>query len=250
MENIMKEHNDEITIKELLDIFLPKLWVIVLVAIIFGGVMGVYSMFIKEDTYTSTASFIMVKTPTQYSTPGGSSAITTGLSATEIEAMQSMISMTEQIMETTNYLSSVKEALVAKNPEYQSLSISYMKKLLSIKVVGEATVFDLSATTTDPVLSYDIVDAVYHTLPDVIGDYYKEYSISIKTIDPPVKEIGRNPRGTIKNALIGGFAGGVLTMLIVFVVAKLDFVIRSKEKLEQSFDIPVIGVIPRFEGEN
>ena len=246
----MKEHNDEITIKELLDIFLPKLWVIVLVAIIFGGMFGGYSMFIKEDTYTSTASFIMVKTPTQYGTPSGSAAITTGLSATEIEAMQSMISMTEQIVETTQYLSSVKEALVAKNPEYQSLSISHMRKLLSIKVVGEATVFDLSATTTDPVLSYDIVDVVYHTLPDVIGDYYKEYSISIKTIDPPVKEIGRNARGTIKNTLIGGFAGGVLTMLIGCVVAKLDFVIRSKEKLEQSFDIPVIGVIPRFEGEN
>ena len=44
-----------------------------------------------------------------------------------------------------------------------------------------------------------------------------------------------------------GFAGAVLTALIVFVVAKLDIVIRSKEKLEQSFNVPVIGVIPRFE---
>ena len=246
----MKEHNDEITIKELLDIFLPKLWVIVLVAIIFGGVMGVYSMFIKEDTYKSTASFIMVKTPTQYGTTSGSTAITTGLNAAEIDAMQSMISMTEQIMETNQYLSNVKEALVAKNPEYQSLSITAMKKLLSIKVVGEATVFNLSATTTNPALSYDIIDVVYHTLPDVIGNYYEEYSISIKVIDPPVKEIGRNARGTVKNTLIGGFAGGVLAALVVFVVAKLDFVIRSKEKIEQAFDIPVIGVIPRFEGED
>ena len=246
----MKEHNDEITIKELLDIFLPKLWAIVLVAILFGGAMGVYSMFIKEDTYTSTASFIMVKTPTQYGTTSGSTAITTGLNANEIDAMQSMISMTEQIMETNQYLSGVKEALVAKNPEYESLSIAQMRKLLSIKVVGEATVFNLSATTTDPVLSYDIIDAVYHTLPDVIGDYYEEYSISIKVIDPPVKEITRNARGTVKNTVIGGFAGGVLAMLVVFVVAKLDFVIRNKEKIEQTFDIPVIGVIPRFEGEN
>jgi capsular polysaccharide biosynthesis protein len=125
-----------------------------------------------------------------------------------------------------------------------------MRKLLSIKVVGEATVFDLSATTTDPVMSYDIMDVVYHTLPDLIGDYYKEYSISIKVIDPPVKEIGRNARGTIKNAFIGGFAGAVLTALVVFIVAKLDIIIRSKEKLEQSFDIPVIGVIPRFETDN
>lgn len=246
----MKEHNDEITIKELIEIFLPKIWIIALVAMIVGGSFGVYSMFIKEDTYTSTASFIMVKTPTQYGTTSGSTAITTGLNATEIEAMQSMISMTEQIMETNQYLSSVKEALVEKNPEYESLSVAHMKKVLSIKVVGEATVFDLSATTNDPVLSYDIIDVVYHTLPDIIGDYYKEYSISIKVIDTPVENISRNARGTVKNTIIGGFAGGILAMLVVFVVAKLDFVIRSKEKLEQSFDIPVIGVIPRFEGEN
>lgn len=243
----MKEQNDEITIKELLDIFLPKIWVIALVAVIFAGAFGGYSMFIKQDTYTSTASFIMVKTPTQYGTTSGSAAITTGLSATEIEAMQSMISMTEQIMETNQYLSSVKEALVAKNPEYQKLSISYMKKLLSIKVVGEATVFDLSATTTDPVMSYDIMDVVYHTLPGVIDNYYEEYSISIKVIDPPVKEISRNARGTVKNTMIGGFAGAVLAAVIVFIVAKLDIVIRSKEKLEQCFNVPVIGVIPSFD---
>lgn len=246
----MKEHNDEITIKELFEIFIPKLWIIALVAIIFAGTMGVYSMFIKEDTYTSTASFIMVKTPTQYGTTTGTTAITTGLSASEIDAMQSMISMADQIMKTNQYLSTVKEALVAKNPEYERLSVAYLSKLLSTKVVGEATVFNLSATTTDPVLSYDIMDVVYHTFPDVIDSFYEEYSISIKVIDPPVKEIGRNARGTVKNTLIGGFAGGVLAALVVFVVAKLDFVIRTKEKLEQSFNIPVIGVIPRFEGEN
>lgn len=246
----MKEHNDEITIKELFEIFIPKLWIIALVAIIFAGTMGVYSMFIKEDTYTSTASFIMVKTPTQYGTTSGSTAITTGLSASEIDAMQSMISMADQIMKTNQYLSTVKEALVAKNPEYERLSVAYLSKLLSTKVVGEATVFNLSATTNDPVLSYDIMEVVYHTFPGVIDNYYEEYSISIKVIDPPVKEIGRNARGTVKNTLIGGFAGGVLAALVVFVVAKLDFVIRTKEKLEQSFNIPVIGVIPRFEGEN
>jgi capsular polysaccharide biosynthesis protein len=243
----MKERNDEITIKELFDIFLPKLWVIVLVAVLFAGALGVYSMFIKEDTYTSTASFIMVKTPTQYGTTSGSAAITTGLSASEIDAMQSMIAMTEQIMETNQYTTMVKEALIEKNPEYEFVSLDFLRKALSIKVVGEATVFDISAITTDPQLSYDITDIVYHTFPDIIGDYYEEYSISIKVIDPPVEEITRNARGTVRNAFIGGVAGAVLAALIVFVVAKLDIVIRTKEKIEQSFNIPVIGVIPRFD---
>ena len=243
----MREQNDEITIKELFDIFLPKLWVIILVAALCAGMLGGYSMFIKEDTYTSTASFIMVKTPTQYGSTTGSTAITTGLSASEIDAMQSMIGMTEQIMKTNQYLTQVKEALVEKDPKYENISTKYLKGVLSIKVVGEATVFNLSTITNDPQLSYDIADVVYHTLPDVIRNYYEEYSISIKVIDPPLKAASRNARGTFKNAFIGGLAGGVIAMLAVFVISKLDIVIRSKEKIEQSFKIPVIGVIPSFD---
>lgn len=245
----MREQNDEITIKELLDIFLPKLWVIVLVAVIFAGMLGSYSLFLKDDTYTSTASFIMVKTPTQYGTATGSAAITTGLTASEIDAMQSMIGMSEQIMETNQYLSTVKEKLVAKDSRYESVSRSQLKNALSIKVVGEATVFDLSAVTTDPQLSYDIADVVYHTFPEVIGNFYEEYSISIKVIDPPVKVTTRNAKGTVRNTFIGGFAGAALAALIVFVVTKLDIVIRSKEKLEQCFNVPVIGVIPSFDSD-
>jgi capsular polysaccharide biosynthesis protein len=249
MEIIMKEQNDEITLKELFEIFIPKLWAIILVAVICAGALGCYSMFIKDDTYTSTASFIMVKTPTKYGNQSGSAAITTGLSASEIDAMQSMITMTEQIMKTNQYMNSVREALIEKDARYETVSVGYLRKVLSIKIVGEATVFDISAITTDPQLSYDITDVVYHTFPDVIRDYYEEYSISIKVIDPPLKAINRNARGTVRNAFIGGFAGAVLTALIVFVVAKLDIVIRNKEKLEQSFNIPVIGVIPTFNME-
>ena len=61
----MKKQREEITIKELIDIFLPKIWIVALVAVVFAGLLGGYSMFLKDDTYTSTASFIMVKTAIQ-----------------------------------------------------------------------------------------------------------------------------------------------------------------------------------------
>ena len=247
----MKEQHDEITIKELIDIFLPKVWVIALVAVIFAAILGGYSMFIKDDTYTSTSSFIMVKIPTQYDEDSnGAFAITTGLSASEISAMQSMIGMAEQIMETKDYLKTVKEGLVNVNPEYMSVSVQELRNMLSVKVVGEATVFDLSVISEDPELAYLVSDIVYHTFPNVIEEYFDSYSISIKVIDTPVKATSPNSKGTFRNAVIGGLAGVVLSMLVIFVISKLDIVIRSKEKIEQGYDIPVIGLIPRFEGDN
>ena len=242
----MKKNQEEITIKDLLNIFIPKIWLIALIAVVFAALLGGYSMFIKDDTYTSTASFIMVKIPTQYNGNGSNTAITTGLSAGEIEAMQSMIEMAEQVMETTDYLGKVKTKLVERDARYESISISNLKSMLSIKVVGEATCFDLSAISEDAQLSYDVTDIVYETFPSVIESVFDSYSVTIKIIDPPLKAQKANSKGVFKNVVIGALGGGILALLLVFVISKIDVTIRSKEKLEQSFDIPVIGMIPRF----
>ena len=217
---------------------------------IFAGLLGGYSMFLKDDTYTSTASFVMVKIPTQYNENSSSTAVTTGLTASEIEAMQRMISMSEQVIKTNEYLSDVKEQLVARDAKYESLSVGALRQMISIKVVGEATCFNLSVISTDAQLSYDVTDVVYHTFPGVIEDVFDSYSVTIKMIDPPLKASNANSKGVFKNAVIGGFAGAILSVLVVFVISKLDVIVRSKEKIENSFDIPIIGLIPRFEDDN
>jgi capsular polysaccharide biosynthesis protein len=246
----MKKQHEEITIKELIDIFLPKVWIIAMVAIVFAAAFGGYSMFMKDDTYTSTASFIMIKIPTQYGENSGNGAVTTGLSTSEISAMQSMIAMAEQVMETNEYLSNVKEKLVARDAKYANVSVVALKSMLAIEIVGDATCFDLSAISIDPQLSYDVTDIVYETFPDVIEEVFDSYSITIKIIDPPLKATAPNSKGVLKNAIIGGFGGAILAMLAVFIISKLDVIVRSKEKLEQNFDIPIIGTIPRFESDN
>ena len=53
----MKKKNKEITVKDLLDIFLPKIWIILLVGVLFAGASVLYSTFVKKETYTSYTSF-------------------------------------------------------------------------------------------------------------------------------------------------------------------------------------------------
>lgn len=38
-------------------------------------------------------------------------------------------------------------------------------------------------------------------------------------------------------------------MAVIFVANMLDVTIRDKKKIEDNFDIPVLGVIPRFISE-
>ena len=55
-------------------------------------------------------------------------------------------------------------------------------------------------------------------------------------------------KNVLRNAIIG-FAGGMIaTMLLIFVASRFDVTIRSKEELERAIDVPILGVIPRYDG--
>ena len=48
----------------------------------------------------------------------------------------------------------------------------------------------------------------------------------------------------MRNAVVGGVAGLVFALLGIWLFSVLDTTIRDKKKIEDNFDIPVIGVIP------
>jgi capsular polysaccharide biosynthesis protein len=240
----MKKQQDEISIKELFNIFIPKLWIVAIVSVLFAALLGGYTVFIQKDTYTSAGAFVMLKTPTKYNDSDTNSATTTGLNANEIEAMQNMIEMSETVMETSSFLTVIKEELVARYPEYSGISLGQLQSALSITVDGDSTVFYLSAVSGDSKLSYAIAEVANDKFPEKIEDVFSTYSIKIKSIDPPRQALSPDGKGTVKKALIGFIFGAVVSMIAIFVVSKLDVIVRSKEKIENNYDIPIIGVIP------
>ena len=242
----MKKQTDEISIGDLIDVFLPKLWLIVIVGILFGGALGFRSMFLVPDTYTTTAQMVMNKIPTQYPDEVTNSPQSTGINANEIAAMQSLISMSEQIMKSNDFLSKVKDKLVELNPAYSEVKLSALKSMLSINIVGEETIFTIKAVSADKQLGYDAVGIVYELLPEVIVDTFSSYAIQIKPVDA-AGEPKHNGKNAVRNTAIGFIGGALFAMAIIFIVFKLDVLVRSKERLEECFDIPVIGVIPRLE---
>lgn len=243
-------YDDEITIKSLFEIFLPKLWLIVLLGVVFAGAFGFYSKFVKSDTYTSTAKFIMVKVPTKYNDEVTNAAQNTGINANEITAMQSLIEMAEQVMKTDDFLYKVRDELVKRDQKYSSFSPKVLRSMLSISLDGEGTVFDVKCISDSSKVSFDVTEVVYLTLPDVIKDVFSSYAIIIKDIQTPAEAESANSKNTMRNTVIGFIGGALLGFVAVFVVSKLDVAIRTREKIESNFDIPVIGVIPYLDAND
>ena len=158
--------------------------------------------------------------------------------------------MSNDLMKTREFVASVKDALLQKDERYANVTDEQIKSMLSIKVVGAATCFEISATSADSKLAYDVVDIVYNLLPELVEDVFDSYSINIKNIDKPIEPITPNSKNTVRNAVVAALAGALLAAVIVFIISRADVVVRSREKLEQTFDIPILGVIPKIETDS
>ncbi len=232
----MKKQNGEITIKDILNIFLPKMWFIILIAVICAASLGAVAT-MQKDTYTSTSLFIMTKVPMSTS-----ESTNTGLNSGEIEAMRSMVNSSKKILSSKTFGRSVRDKLVG----YENVTVDDIRSMLSISLLDEDTAdFMVSTKTGDPELSKDVANIVHQLLPEEIEAL--PYAIKVEEIELPEVATSPDDKGVTKNAVIGFAVGVVISALLVFVYAHFDVVIRRREKIEESCSIPILGVIPRLE---
>ena len=119
----MKKQNGEITIKDIFNIFLPKLWFIILIACICAALLGTLTS-MKKDTFTSSSTFSMGKTPLE-----NSNSSNTGINAAEIEATRNMIESSVYILRSEMFCKSVHNDLVEKYDEYSYVTVSNIQSM-------------------------------------------------------------------------------------------------------------------------
>ena len=91
-------------------------------------------------------------------------------------------------------------------------------------------------------------DAIADTICAISNDeflhIFGEKASKVVPLGEPEMPTRANGRGTVRNALIGGIAGLVLALLGIWLFSVIDTTVRDKKKIEDNFDIPVLGVIP------
>lgn len=236
----MKKQNGEITIKDIINIFIPKLWFILLIAALCAGAVGVATS-MKKDTFTSSCTFSMGKTPLD-----NTDATNTGINSAEIEAMRSMIESSQYILRSASFCSNVINKLNVKYDEFEHVQVAEVQKMLTVNLLGEATFFSIEAKSSDPELSHAIAGIVFEEFPKAYMERFS-YAIKIEGLDYPAVPSAPDNKNVTRNAVIGFAGGAIVSALIVFLIVKFDVVIRSREKIEENFNIPILGVIPRLD---
>ena len=237
----MRKNKVEFDIRDLIELFLPKLWIIVVVSLALSLALGFYSSIIKADTYSSTATMMVSKKGTSLSTG-------------DIDVSTEMVERCEVVIFSDKFLTAICSD-IENDPAYKDkgwgISVAYLKGCVNMEQCGDTEYFNVTATTTDPEKSFAIVSAISRKIEsDLPGELpYDKSLISSKTTNPAVPALAANSKHVLRNSLIGLAIGAIVSMIGIFLHSTLDVTIRDRKKIEDGFDVPVLGVIPRFISE-
>ncbi len=222
----MKKNKEEISFRDLINLFLPKLWIIAVVAIAFGTVSCVKSCFFTQDTYTASSRYYFWDEDKQ--------------AVMNEKKPEEMVEICQLVVKSDELLAEVIEALPNSR-----ISTSYLKSVISFKNLDNGFLM-INVKTTNADLSWEIAKAIEDTLPEI---YYSQIPdhLQIRTHQSATKPTAPDTVPVVKNTLVAFLAGAVISTAVIWVISVFDVVIHDKKKIEDSFDIPILGVIPRQE---
>ena len=230
----MKKQAEEFSLADFFAIFVPKIWLIVAVAIIFAVAFGGYTMLFTEDTYTSSTTLQIEKLPddTNKST-----------STTELSFVRNSLPTIKYCLATEDFLDKVIDELTDKGVT-EVVSHSSIKSMVSISVIEDTELIRIDVTTENPDFSYDIAAVYADIVPPEVSGMYTNVEVNVRN-SPRTPDV--NSRGTVRNAIIGFMGGAILAVIGVFVFSMLDVTVHDRKKIEENFDYPVLGVIPKVD---
>ena len=229
----MENRNDdemEIDLLKLARALWRRAWAIMLAAVIFGGAALTYTAIFVTPLYKAEA--LMYVNSSNISVGGAKVSISQG----ELTAAQSLIKTYAVILSTRTTLNDVIEQ--------SGVSYTYeeLKEMISAQSVNSTEVFSITVTSPSPREAEMLANTIARILPEKISAIVEGSSARI--VDYAVEPAKKASPSLSKNALIGAMLGFVLACGIVVIMELTDEQIHDPDYLIQTYDIPVLAVIP------
>ena len=243
-----RKQEDTIDLLKLCKVLLNKAWLLIIVALLFAIVSFVVTKNMIKPEYQATSKlYVFNKSYVGTSGAVSSSDISTSkiLVNTYIVVLQSD-SVLGQVVDT------ISEYQGKEGFEYlgtEPYTTGQLRQMISAGSINSTESFSVTVTAHDPYQAKFINDAILYFLPDEIIRVVKAGAVEI--IDKASIPTKPSSPSIMKNTVLGGFVGGVLTAAIIVVMSLFDNLIHTEEDLQSEFpDINVIGVIPDYKSDS
>ncbi len=223
----MNSKKENINIERFLRIFLDK-WYITATAVVLCLILAfVYINFLKSDMYIASTTLYVIE---DLSDKEGTSAETTALSVNEKLANDYKV-----IAVSNRVLTRVKK-------ELPNAVIS--SKNVSVTAFPDSRILNLSVTDPDPTTAAAAANAITRVLIEEINDIVGKNNIKIIDNADGARTVSMNA----KIVFVIFILLGILIGLVISVIMEItDTLVKGPSDIEERFDLPIIGLIPKHE---
>lgn len=228
MEN-NRQDEIEIDLLEIVFLFKRKLWILLLAAVVFAGATGLFTKYLVQPLYSSTAKLYI---------------LTSSTSITSLADIQVGTSLTKDYVQLVQSRPVVEQVItnLKLNRSYEELL-----RQMSFSNPSDSRILVITAEDPNPVLAKDIVDQFVEVAKVSISSI-------MKTDEPSIVELGYIKDEPVspnmkKNVLIGGALGLFLAAAVIFVLYMIDDTVKSPEDIEKYLGLNTLAAIPLREEE-
>jgi len=230
---------NELSIWQVLNIIVKRLWIILLVAVILAGAAFVYNDNFVTPTYAAKSSVI--------ATNGGIAAgdnqnTSSKIGSSDLASSLSIVDTYVDIMKTYSFY----EAL-AEQPDVRQFGYSpvQLRSMTSISRRSEESLFiDVKIGNTDPKTAVILANCIAQTAPDYINN--KLPGANVVFADKSISAYQTGPL-TLRNTILFFLLGAFLSIILFIILAATDKTIKGEEDITKKYKVAVLGVVPDFD---
>lgn len=225
--------NEELTIDlgELFTALWSKVHIIILAAIVTAFAAFACTQLFITPQYTSTTSMYML---TKSSNEGS-------VTSTDL---QTGTQLTQDYMELTKSRSVLEKVIATLNLD---MTVDDLRNSITTENPENTRIMTIEVENEDPELARDIADTLRETASNMIKDIMDINAVN--TIEEANLPAAPSSPSVMKNTVLGGLIGLVVSAGIIVLIFLLDDTIKTPEDVENYLGLNVLTSIPIQEGE-
>lgn len=219
---------EELNLNELLNYYLKKLPIIVIVTLLSLIAGYIYTEEVQIPMYHGTTTIILVERQ-----EGDETSIVT---QNELLINEKLVSTYSQIIKSRRVLEQVIDDLKLKD------TTGSLAERIEVTAVTDTSIIKVSVSDENNKKAVKIVNKIAEIFKEEVTDIYNLENVSI--IDKAIVEDEPYNVSLLKQLVICALAGIVLSCGLIFVMFYFDNTIKNKKEIEEKLNLAVLGEIP------
>lgn len=228
-EQIIKQEEQEIDLREIFYLMKRKLWLILLCAVVGATLMFLYTKSHTVPMYAATSK-IYIFSDTQLSSVG--------------------INLTSEL--TVDFIHLANSRPVMEDVIYdlglEDWTSSQLANCINVSNPEDSHLLIIDVTTTNPELSKDVANSMAKVVARRVAEVMNADEPSI--MEEAIVPAGAVDSGLKRKTLLGGLVGAILVIGVIFLLYILDDTVKDEDDVEKYLGLRTLAAFPRRSKKN